>query len=180
MNIRPMPLVSLLAGVERKKGLILLIYRQLMVNYQDIMDIPGRKGWEMDLGVILEEEWQSILKRAPLVSLTSTQCLSKLFIIYRTYRTPVKLYKWRRRETSECPWCEQSQADLLHMLWKCPKLSRYWQEVVSTIKGAYNIQIEMESKTCLLGYLKEELYPRKMSIPIGRLLFIARRLIARK
>lgn len=99
MNIRPMPLISLLAGAGRKKGLISLVYSQLMANYQDILDSPGRKGWELDLGVILEEECQNILKRAPMVSLSSTQCLSQLFIIYRTYRTPVKLYKWRRRET---------------------------------------------------------------------------------
>lgn len=138
-----------------------------MANYQDILDSPGRKGWEMDLGVILDEEWQNILKRAPMVSLSSTQCLSQLFIIYRTYRTPVKLYKWRRRETSDCPRCKQPQTDLLHMLWKCPKLVRYWREVVSTINGAYNSQIELDPKICLLGYLNEELYPREMSISIG-------------
>lgn len=51
---------------------------------------------------------------------------------------------------------------------------------MSTINEAYNTNIEMEPKTCLLGYVNEELYPWDKLIPIGRLLFIARKIIARK
>lgn len=53
--IRPMPLLTSLAVVTEKKGLISSLYSQLMTNYQDISTGPGSRGWEKDLGAISDD-----------------------------------------------------------------------------------------------------------------------------
>lgn len=176
--IKPMPLITLLARMTEKKGLISSLYGQLTRSYRDEGASPGRRGWELDIGDISDETWQKILERVPLASLSPAQCLTQLFIIYRVYRTPVKLFKWGRRDSPYCPRCQKSPADLLHMLWNCPKLAKYWREVVNTINDTFKTYIHKDPKTCLLGYLDEELMPHEILIPVSRLLFLARKLIA--
>lgn len=61
--------------------------------------------------------------------------------------------------------------DLLHMLWECPKLFRYWQRSIDTINGVFII--EMDPKVCILGYLEKDRYSMEVKIPINRLLFRA-------
>lgn len=68
----------------------------------------------------------------------------------------------------------------MHMLWNCPKLFTYWQNVVETINQVYQTQIQTDPKICLLGQLEKEMYTLAIRIPIIRMLFIARKLIAMK
>lgn len=37
------------------------------------------------------------------------------------------------------------------MLWKCPKLFRYWSEVLDTINKIFNLGLKMDPKLCILG-----------------------------
>lgn len=53
-------------------------------------------------------------------------------------------------------------------------------QVGTTINGAYRTHIYLDPKTCLLGYLNEELFPKETLKPVDRLLFITRKLITIK
>ena len=68
----------------------------------------------------------------------------------------------------------------MHMLWRCPKLQCYWAAVVATINSIWNLQLPIDPKLCLLGWLDEGRYGSHTSTAILRVLFLARKLIARK
>lgn len=90
------------------------------------------------------------------------------------------LLKGKSRESPLCPRCLVDTGTLVHMLWKCPKLHRYWAEVISTINSIWNLRLTTDPKLCLLGWLDEEQYTPHTYIAILRTLFLARKLIARK
>lgn len=65
------------------------------------------------------------------------------------------------------------------MLWRCPKLVRYWNSVITIINTVYQVQLPLDPLICLLGSLDEELYSHPVYIALIRLLYLARKLIVR-
>lgn len=57
---------------------------------------------------------------------------------------------------------------------------RYWKAVLNTINTIWNINLTRDPKLGLLGMLDEEQYTPHVHTAILRLLFLARKLIARK
>ena len=176
---RPIMLMKLTMTPSRK-GQISSVYSTLLGHVSMAMTLKCRTGWGEDIGDINDKEWNTILGNVPSVTLSSTQQLTQLFIIHRTYYTPEKLYKWRRRDDPFCPRCLVDNGTLIHMLWRCPKLQRYWGAVVDTVNSIWNLQLPMDPKSCLLGCLDEERYMPDTYTAILRTLFLARKLIAKK
>lgn len=174
------PVITQLILSSSRKGQISSLYGSLLGHVSKAMALNCRAGWEADIEHISDEEWTTILDNVLKISLSSSQKLTQLFIIHRTYRTPEKLHRWRRRDDPLCPRCLVDTGTLVHMLWKCPKLHRYWAEVISTINSIWNLRFTTDPKLCLLGWLDEEQYTPHTYIAILRTLFLARKLIARK
>lgn len=85
------------------------------------------------------------------------------------------------RETPDCPRCDRGPADLIHMLIKrCPKLLWHWQEAVTFIPSVYQANIPIEPKTWLPNLIDDVIIPTDAQVPIIRLLYIARKVIAQK
>lgn len=86
----------------------------------------------------MEEIWQSTLEQIPLVSLSPTRRL----LLFNTYTAFHKSYfKKHQSDTTMCLRCQGAPADLLHMLWKCPKLFQYWQTDVDAKILTYKITL---------------------------------------
>lgn len=64
------------------------------------------------------------------------------------------------------------------MMWRCPKLVRYWSEILQIISTTFRVKLELEPKTCILGYIDRELGDRSAAIATARCLYQARKLIA--
>lgn len=143
-----------------------------MIN---LKEIPARAVWSCDIGPISDEQWASTLWATPLSSLSPAQNLTQIFILHRAHYTPEKLFEWKCRDTAQCPRCKGNPANLIHMLWRCPKLHRYWHEVISMINSAFGTRMSPELEGCLLGI------PDEWDI-LGesRILFQARKLIAQQ
>lgn len=56
----------------------------------------------------------------------------------RAYRTSSQVYRWGRRDSPICPKCCGEEGTLIHLMWRCPKLFRYWREVTDTISRVYS------------------------------------------
>lgn len=162
-----------------KKDIISRIYAHLLSHIQAPDLAPCREGWEREVSPIDSEQWDHILGVGPLVSVSAAQRLSHLFILHRVYHTTVQLHKWGRRDTPICLKCQAHTGDLIHMLSRCPKLVRYWNRIVNKINKIYQVQLVVDPLMCLLGRLTEELYPLSVYITLTRLLYLARKLIAR-
>lgn len=61
---------------------------------------------------------------------------------------------------------------------KCPKLVRYWQEVVGIINSVYQVRLTLNPIICVLGGLKEEIYSPLMYPALTGLFYLARKFIA--
>lgn len=112
-----------------------------------------------------------------MVFLSLTQRLSQLFVIHRSYGTPIQLHRWNRKEDSDC---HNASADLLHFLWRCPKLVHHWHLIIDTINRAFQVNLIKDPLMCALGFLDEEVFPPTVRIPLSILLFLSRKCIASK
>lgn len=109
-----------------------------------------------------------------------TQNLTQLFILHRAHYTPEKLFKWKHRDTAQCHRCKGRPANLIHMLWRFPKLHHYWHEVVSMIINVFRTGLPPGPGRCLLGILDESGIPSDYTVSITRSLLQACKLIAQK
>lgn len=65
----------------------------------------------------------------------------------------------------------------MHFFWRCPKLFRYWQEVLDWLNSVYT-RLTPDPVLCLLGYVNSNSMDRDQIVAILRSHFIARKLIA--
>lgn len=134
----------------KKKGSDILFYK-----FQVVVDIPSRTAWSCNIGPISDEQWALALSAITLASLSSMQNLTHSYILHRAYYTPEKLFKLKHSDTAQCPRCKGSPANLIHMLWRWPKLHRYWHEVVAMINNVFGAGVSPKPGGCLLGILDE-------------------------
>lgn len=88
------------------------------------------RAWNGDLEVnVTNEEWSEALNNIYKTFFSESLWITQLFFLYRAYYTPSNLYKWGNRETGMCPRCRIEEGDFYHMVWRCPKLLRYWTQI---------------------------------------------------
>lgn len=114
------PLMNKVLLTDERKGMISRVYVRLLNATHDASTLTYRRDWERDLGPIDGDTWELCLTSAPLVSVSTSQRLSHLYLLHRVYRTSARLHKWGLRDTPLCPKCSSHNDDLLYMMWKCP------------------------------------------------------------
>ena len=67
--------------------------------------------------------------------------------------------------------------DLIHLLWRCPKLHRFWRGVVDTLNSVFQVAVPLEPIYCLLGVLEGVVTEELTRMALNRALFQARRAI---
>lgn len=135
----------------RIEGISKVLYHNYGIlhnKFKESVDIPSRAQWEQDLGPLSDDHWTMALSAVPKVLLSTTQKLTQLFILHRLYYTPEKLFKWKRRDSPLCPHCRGGPANVIHMLWRCPKLHRYWQGIIKTINSLSEIKLPLDPGIC--------------------------------
>lgn len=174
----PLPPAEIVGNTETSKGLISVIYRYLLTQLFSKHPVDLKTKWEGDLGPIEPGIWEEILQAIPKVSVSEQHRLSQIYLIHRVYRTPLFLHKIGLRDSPICNRCCIHPASLLHMMWNCPKLVRYWDEVISLINATYSVTIDTDPMTCILGYVEDLTVDAYEKIAIARILFMARKVIA--
>lgn len=120
------PILQKLINGDSTKGLISNIYPYINKGRSAKRVSPRYKSkWEKDVGNITDTQWNRILEMAPLVSLSPSQRMSRLSLLYRTYSTPHRLFQFGCQTDSSCPRCAELEGDLVHIFWRCPKLFRF-------------------------------------------------------
>lgn len=122
------------------------------------------------MGTFEEEQWEEAVQ---LCSLNVVQRLFQLLIVLRVHYTLARLFRMGVRADSNCPRCVRDHDDLIHLLWRCPKLHRFWTGVVSMVNGAFKVTVPMDPKPCLLGIVDDILTGDDQKQAIARALFQA-------
>lgn len=172
-------LVGLLTS-RNTKGAISSIYDSLLDHWLSRYPLKARACWSGELGDIDDDTWSDILAFVPEVSVSCSQCLTQLFILHRVYSTPVVLHRAGLRDSPLCPKCHAHSGDLLHLLWRCPKLRRYWEQVVQCINKVFKICLSLDPRQCILNDLETVVPDKQHIIAVTRCLFIAQKLIAQR
>ena len=84
--------------------------------------------------------------------MSANLCAQHYRTIFSLYYTPAKLYKWKCRDTSVCPRCNNLEADLLHMFATCPALESYWRLVLSYIGDIIESPLIFSPTLIIFGY----------------------------
>lgn len=116
-----------------KRGLIGDLYHIFLNTVKGDGQAKRLIRWQKDLIDLNEDEWTRAMEILPEVSISPSQQLTQLFILHRTHYTPQKLFVWGKNASPLCPRCLVSNGSLIHMLWRCPKLHRYWEKVFMTL-----------------------------------------------
>lgn len=99
-----------------KKGMYSLIYSSLISTTQEAKALPCRRGWELDLGDIIEEMWKLCLQNVPAISVSPSHKLLQLFLLHRAYQTTKQLYRWGRRDSPIRTKCSIEEGTLIHLM----------------------------------------------------------------
>lgn len=83
------------------------------------------------------------------------------------------------KENPTCTRYSREHGDLIHLLWRCLKLHRYWRKVLDSLNRVFQV-ILADRKPCVLGILDHLLVEDVTNKAIARALFQARKLILRR
>lgn len=103
------PLLMEVLRAEARKESISKIYAEFMSSVQNHASLKCRSKWMEDIGDIDGDQWDMALESIPAVSVSASHKLLQLFILHRTYRTPIQLHSWGRRDSPLCPKCRVHQ-----------------------------------------------------------------------
>lgn len=92
-----------LVNASSTKGLISDLYGRLNATGQEgTVENKNRIKWEGDVGPLSDSQWEHVLALGPRISLSPSQIVSHLYLIYRTYYTPLKLFRFGKKPDAMC------------------------------------------------------------------------------
>lgn len=72
------------------------------------------------------------------------------------YITPVKLHHMSANIPDVCTKCLGEKGTVFHCLWKCPKIQKFWKEVITCMSEMFNTKVPLNVKlSVLVIYLKD-------------------------
>lgn len=173
------PVLHYMVKVFHFKGFISSSYSMLMFIHQGNFPTKIVTQWEGDVSTFGKEQWEGVLHTIQQCSLNTAQRLSQLFIVMRVHFTPARLYRMGQREDADCPHCTRNRGYLIHLLWRSPKRHLYWRGVLVTINWAFQFDVPLDPKQCILGILEDHITEENPKQAITRALFQTRKLIFR-
>lgn len=140
----PLPLSSINDEVSHFKGFISRSYAMLLSIFLAGFPTKVTSPWERDVGTLEEDQWAEALQAIQGCSLNAAQRLSQLYIVLRVHLTPARLHRMGISESADCTRCARDHGDLIHLLWRCPKLHLYWRGVLTTINKVFLVNVPQD------------------------------------
>lgn len=159
------------------KGTVSKIYK-LLSSAKPCVNLPVKGQWEREMGLpISESQWNAALRN----STTSSKCvrykLIQLKTIHRAYITPETLNKMDPSVSNKCWHGCGSVGTLTHMLWNCPAVKQFWQDIINKLNSVFNICITPCPIACLLGNEIDGVQARKIQHVLCLAFLVAKRTI---
>lgn len=156
MNIPPLSLIEEITLKHQKgKGLLSKYYNLLMSNSKDF-SLDKLNAWRCDIEEEIDEvEWNEACLRAQKQTINTRLKLLQYKWLTRVYITPVKLHHMYSNIPDTCIKCHNDKGTLFHCLWECPKIQKFWSEVIRCMSEAFTIKIPLCAKLCVLGIYPE-------------------------
>lgn len=105
------PLVEVIRSSHPKK-LISIFYNMLVLPLSSTSVYALKSSWEGDMGTT---EWSEALDTCKLVSPKLSDHLTQIYIVHRSYLTPLRISRYKRDQSANCPMCEQEVGNCYHL-----------------------------------------------------------------
>uniref|UniRef100_A0A667ZNP8 Reverse transcriptase domain-containing protein n=1 Tax=Myripristis murdjan TaxID=586833 RepID=A0A667ZNP8_9TELE len=137
--------------IVTNSGTVSKLYKLITLFSCSNMD-KVKQQWEHDLGKHLPpEQWNSIIGHTNYLSKCVRYKLIQMKILHRTYITPYKTNKMNPQTSDLCWHGCGKRGSLIHMLWHCPEIRKFWEGVQNTLCSIINDDVLMCPEVCLLG-----------------------------
>ena len=105
-----------------------------------------------DIGVVFgNKEWTEIMSQCGKFVKECKCKLTQYKIIQRYYWTPVRLNRLGLMNNKLCWKCQNDNSTLIHCLWECPVIQRFWTVVMQCLSDWLERTVPPCPKLCLLG-----------------------------
>lgn len=165
-----------LCTLENTKNTISKLYK-LLIDEDEIEKPSYIKQWEKDLGTLVElNTIKKImnLTHSSAIDVKTTEMNYKCLV--RWYITPERASKFQKESSAEC-WrgCGEI-GTMAHIWWKCPKIQKYWEKVLSMVQKITGKEVKKEPWSVLFHGIKESEKQYKASL-VPHLINAAKKLI---
>ena len=123
---------------------------------------PAQLRWESDLGrTLTDKEWEGIYRRANITAHSAGGRETWAKLVHHWYYTPTRVHRWRPLTSDRCWWGCGGEGSLVHLLWHCPKLTRFWDQVLNKLDEIFDNELPRLPAYVLLGL------PNRLTYPLG-------------
>lgn len=134
----------------------------MLIDLPKVTRSPAQLRWETELGrPLTSREWEQVLYRAHHTAHNSSGMEAAYKVATSWYYTPVWVHKWDKHKSYLCWRGCGATGTLIHLLWHCPKLVRYWTDVLSDINSAFQIPLPHLPEHIILGLPLSKHFPLK-------------------
>lgn len=128
------------------------VYYRMLLSTSDPNGVSLKTSWEKDLNLIItEEEWDAILKNVKKVSRELRTRLVQFKILQKIYWTPQRLHRLGLSDSPACWKCQQEGGTLVHVLWECPEIQKFWSSIHKVIQKIVGQSISFCGRLYILG-----------------------------
>ena len=98
----------------------------------------AQKRWERDLGrKFTHKEWEGLICRARTTAHSSAGKETWVKLLQYWYYTPERIHAWQPQRSTGCWRRCGGTGSLAHLLWHCPKLTRYWETILDDLDTVF-------------------------------------------
>ncbi|KAJ1181232.1 hypothetical protein NDU88_006440 [Pleurodeles waltl] len=124
----------------------------------------GQLRWERELERELsDEEWERVFYRIHHTAYNAAGTETAYKVASYWYYTPARIHTWDPAKSSLCWRGCGGRGTLVHLLWHCPKLHRYWENIIDATAAAFSTKIPRFPSYILLGL------PNPLTFPLRSL-----------
>ncbi|WP_242641729.1 hypothetical protein, partial [Candidatus Ichthyocystis sparus] len=147
LNHPIMELFKKISGLP--KGHVSVIYNSLLEHMQTPLTITN--VWNKDCPESLID-WHRVWRNYAYSSQSLNNKLTNLNFLYRTYLTPKRRFMIKLSPSPHCKLCDLNQiGTFLHIMWECPSVQNFWQQIVKHLHNALGLEIDLSPKCMLLN-----------------------------
>ncbi len=110
-------------------------------------------------------------------SINAKQHLFQFKTFHRLYKYKTKLHEIFPEVSLECNKYKAAEDTLIHSLWTCSKLQRYWTDILSRV---HKREIDPETMIAILGVIGEHSFNRHEHQSISIFMVLANTLILQR
>lgn len=131
--------------------------------------------WREDIPNLDDDIWKDVVSVYIPSMIASRDRFIQLKFLHRAYYTPQRLSNIYPSLSPMCTRCSIERGSFFHVVWACPKIRPYWQEVTNALTEICGTRVSLDPLLFLLSYLGDVEGDRYTKLCMTFILFYARR-----